>query len=80
VCSVAPGLIYTQRVEAYVEATSKRTGRSREEILEDAVLRAAEALRTTGGVRRRGGVLASERASYVSGSLIRVDGGMVSAL
>jgi len=81
VCSVAPGLIYTQRVEAYVEATSKRTGKSREEILDER--RSCVPLKRFGQPEEFGDVvafLASERASYVSGSLIRVDGGMVSAL
>ena len=81
VSSVAPGPIYTQRIETFLNAAAERTGRSVEEIHRERL--ASLPLKRYGTPEEFGQVvafLASERASYISGSLIRVDGGMVSAL
>src|SRR5215212_4662428 len=75
---VLPGRIQTARVEELDAANAKAKGKSVEEI--------AEAARTSIPAARYGTVeefadvvcfLASTRASYVTGSMIRVDGGAV---
>jgi 3-oxoacyl-[acyl-carrier protein] reductase len=75
---VLPGRIQTDRVEELDAANAKAQGKSVDEI--------AEAARATIPAGRYGRVeefadtvcfLASERASYITGSMIRVDGGAV---
>lgn len=75
---ILPGRIHTERVDELDAAAARRTGQSPEEV--------AEASRGTipagryGRVEEFAGVaafLCSERASYVTGGLIRVDGGMI---
>lgn len=76
--TLLPGRIHTQRTDQLDQAAAKRQGKTVEEI--------ATASKATIPMGRYGAVeeyaavaafLASERASYVTGSMIRVDGGMI---
>jgi 3-oxoacyl-[acyl-carrier protein] reductase len=81
VTSVAPGRILTARMENIDRATAERTGRSVEEVQRAGVQ--AVPLKRYGQVEEFGAVvafLASGRASYLTGSVVRVDGGAISAL
>jgi 3-oxoacyl-[acyl-carrier protein] reductase len=75
---VLPGRIWTSRIKFLDEARAKREGRSVEEVVAE----------STGGIPlgRYGkpeeyadvvAFLASERAAYLTGAVIRVDGGMI---
>jgi 3-oxoacyl-[acyl-carrier protein] reductase len=78
---VEPGRILTARTEAIDRATAEKSGRPLEEVRKEKV--SAVPLGRYGAPEEFGSVvalLASERASYLTGSLFRVDGGMVSAL
>lgn len=78
---IVPGRIATSRVAALDNAKAKREGRSVEEV-------AAESQRTIplgryGKPEEYADVvtfLASERAGYITGSIIRVDGGMIPSI
>jgi 3-oxoacyl-[acyl-carrier protein] reductase len=81
VTSVAPGRIRTARMENIDRVTAERTGRSVEEVQRAGVQ--AVPLKRYGQVEEFGAVvafLASGRASYLTGSVVRVDGGAISAL
>ncbi len=78
---VLPGRIETDRTGELDAANAKAQGKSVEQIAETA--RAAIPAQRYGRVREFADVacfLASERASYVTGSMIRVDGGSVRAI
>lgn len=78
---ILPGRIATRRIQFLDEAKAKREGRSVEEV-------AAESMATI-PMGRYGkpeeyadvvAFLASERAAYLTGSVIRVDGGLISSI
>jgi len=78
---VAPGRIATNRIKFLDEAKAKREGRSVEEVTAES-LTAIPAGRL-GKPEEYGDAvafLASERAAYITGSIIRVDGGMIPAI
>ncbi|MBI4904551.1 MAG: SDR family oxidoreductase [Acidobacteria bacterium] len=81
VSCVAPGRILTARTEVLDRAAADKTGRPIEEIRGERV--AGVPLKRYGTIEEFGATvafLASGRASYLTGSLIRVDGGAISAL
>ncbi|MEX2261146.1 MAG: SDR family oxidoreductase [Bryobacteraceae bacterium] len=81
VSCVAPGRILTARTQTLDRAAAEKTGRSIEEIGRERV--AAVPLKRYGTPEEFGSTvafLASERASYLTGSVIRVDGGAVAGI
>ncbi|MBI1790852.1 MAG: SDR family oxidoreductase [Acidobacteria bacterium] len=77
----APGRILTSRTEVLDRAAAEKTGRPIEEIRKERV--AAVPLKRYGTPEEFGAMvafLASERASYLTGSVIRVDGGAVAGI
>jgi 3-oxoacyl-[acyl-carrier protein] reductase len=78
---ILPGRIHTERVDELDANASKRTGQSVEEVA--AASRAGIPAGRYGRVDEFGKVaafLASDAASYVTGSLIRVDGGAIKSV
>jgi 3-oxoacyl-[acyl-carrier protein] reductase len=81
VTCVAPGRILTARGDALNRAVSERTGRPVEEIRAENA--ASIPLKRYGTPEEFGAAvafLASERASYLTGSVLRVDGGAIASL
>jgi 3-oxoacyl-[acyl-carrier protein] reductase len=81
VTCAAPGRILTARTDSLDRAMSEKLGRPIEQIRTERVV--AVPLKRYGTPEEFGAAvafLASERASYLTGSLLRVDGGAVSAL
>jgi 3-oxoacyl-[acyl-carrier protein] reductase len=81
VLCAAPGRILTARTETLDRALAEKTGRPLEDIRAERV--SAVPLKRYGTVEEFGSTvafLASERASYLTGSVIRVDGGAVAGI
>ena len=81
VCCAAPGRILTARTATLDNAAAERSGRPIEEIRAERVV--AVPLKRYGTPEEFGNTvafLASERASYLTGSVIRVDGGAVPSI
>ena len=79
--SVLPGRIETARTEVLDRATAERLGKTLEEVRASKV--APVPMKRYGQTGEFGEVVAflcSEQASYVTGSLVRVDGGMVASI
>ena len=78
---VAPGRVATDRIKFLDEAKARREGRSVEDVQKENI--AAIPAGRLGKPEEYGDVvafLASERAAYITGSIIRVDGGMIGCL
>jgi 3-oxoacyl-[acyl-carrier protein] reductase len=78
---IAPGRIATARVAALDNAKAKREGRSAEEVAAES--QGTIPLGRYGKPQEYGDVvafLASERAAYITGSVVRVDGGMTPSI
>jgi 3-oxoacyl-[acyl-carrier protein] reductase len=78
---VVPGRIATGRVAALDNAKAKREGRSAEEVAAES--RGTIPLGRYGQPEEYADVvafLASERAAYITGSVVRVDGGMIASI
>jgi 3-oxoacyl-[acyl-carrier protein] reductase len=81
VSCAAPGRILTSRTEVLDRAAAEKTGKPTEQIRVERV--ATVPLKRYGTPEEFGTMvafLASERASYVTGSVVRVDGGAVAGL
>ena len=81
VTCVAPGRILTARTEVLDRAAAEKSGRPIEEIRKERLVDVP--LKRYGTPEEFGAAvafLASERASYMTGSVVRVDGGAVSAI
>lgn len=77
--AIAPGRIATDRLKQLDAANAERTGRSIEEVA--AAARAGIPAGRYGEIEEFGAAavfLASEKASFVTGSILRVDGGQIS--
>lgn len=78
---VLPGRIATGRIRFLDEQKAKRENRSVEEVTNEST--AAIALGRYGEPREYGDsvtFLASDRASYITGSVIRIDGGLITSI
>jgi len=79
--NVCPGYTYTERVDALMEATAARKGISKEGAIQDVLVNIP--MRRMGRPEELANLvvfLASERASYITGTSIQVDGGIVKGL
>ena len=75
--NIAPGYIFTDRVKSLLERTAKNTNKTFEEALQEIVKEIP--LRRIGKPEELGNLvafLASEKASYINGVTIPIDGGM----
>jgi NAD(P)-dependent dehydrogenase (short-subunit alcohol dehydrogenase family) len=73
--AINPGLTMTDRVAEGIEAAARASGRDRQELLDEAVARIPMGrMATAEEVAQVALFLASDRASYVSGAIIPMDG------
>jgi 3-oxoacyl-[acyl-carrier protein] reductase len=78
---VVPGRIATDRIKFLDQAKAKREGRSVEDVMAENA--ASIPIGRLGKAEEYGDVvafLASERAAYITGSIVRVDGGMIPSI
>ncbi len=78
---IAPGRIHTSRVDELDAAAAKKAGKTVEEVRSASI--AAIPVGRYGRPEELGDVvafIASERASYINGSVIRVDGGFIRSI
>jgi 3-oxoacyl-[acyl-carrier protein] reductase len=78
---VLPGRIATDRIKFLDQAKAKREGRTVEDVMEEST--ASIPAGRLGKPEEYGDVvafLASERAAYITGSIVRVDGGMIASV
>jgi 3-oxoacyl-[acyl-carrier protein] reductase len=78
---VLPGRIATDRIKFLDQAKAKREGRTVEDVMEEST--ASIPAGRLGTPEEYGDVvafLASDRAAYVTGSIVRVDGGMIASV
>jgi 3-oxoacyl-[acyl-carrier protein] reductase len=78
---VLPGRIATARITLLDERKAKREGRAVDEVAAESV--ASISTGRYGRPKEYGDVvafLASERAAYMTGSVIRVDGGLIASI
>lgn len=78
---VLPGRISTQRIRELDESRAKREGKSVDDIVRSSV--ASIPMQRYGDPEEYAGVvafLASCKASYITGTMVRVDGGMIQSL
>ena len=79
--NVCPGFIMTGRIDELANATAERTGLSREDVLRD--WESTIPLGRIGNTSEFAALvafLASERASYITGTTIPIDGGAIQGL
>jgi 3-oxoacyl-[acyl-carrier protein] reductase len=78
---VLPGRIATPRISFLDEQKAKREGRSAEDVMAESA--ASIAIGRYGDPHEYGDVvafIASDRASYITGSVIRIDGGLIQSI
>ena len=79
--NVAPGYTLTERQDELAEARGKAAGKSKQEIIESWAFQAPmRRMASPDEISAAIAVLASERASYITGVTLQVDGGWVRSL